>query len=221
MDKSGLFKPKFIDDYNDTINKRWTTVIKLFSKQYDHEIRRIKMEGENKDYESMATLRGINRSGAPQPPPEADTATREYIAAMEERATMQDSHIKDLMKHGSPTTIPATDGTSEASVITGGCNCSSSTTGQQLTELQSAPATLMKTVSSQASAMTSLTNQVAAGNNKCDGGSGNRERTRDKKPKEKHTCTKCKLLVWCEEEKCPEYKRNADKCWAGWKSALK
>ena len=64
-----------------------------------------------------------------------------------------------------------------------GTNHSSSTTNQKLTKLQSALATLMTKVSSQASAMTALTSQVAAGNNKRDGGGGNRARTGDKKPK--------------------------------------
>ena len=83
MDKSELFEPKFINDYDDTPDKRGTTVIELFAKKYDRETCRIKREGEKKDYESMAALRGINRGGAPQPPPEADMATREYISAME------------------------------------------------------------------------------------------------------------------------------------------
>ena len=166
----------------------------------------------------MADLRRMIRGGAPQPPPEADMATREYIAAMEERATLQDSHIDDLMERGPTTTIPATDGASAASVITRGSNRSVSTTGHQLNKLQSDLATLITAVSSQASAMTALTNQVAAG--KRDGGGGNGTRTGDKNPKEKHTCTKCKLLVWHKEENCPECERNTDKRWGGSKSEL-
>ena len=72
MEKSGLFEPKFIKDYDDTLDKRWTTVVKLFAKQYDREIRRIKREGENKDNKNMAALHEINRGGANQPPPEAE-----------------------------------------------------------------------------------------------------------------------------------------------------
>ena len=33
VDKSGLFEPKFIDDYDDTPEKRWTTVVELFAKK--------------------------------------------------------------------------------------------------------------------------------------------------------------------------------------------
>ena len=158
-------------------------------------MRRIKREGENKGYDSMAALHGIHCGDAPQPPPEADMATREYIAVMEERTTMQYAYIKGLMEHGPPTTIPATDGEAAASVITRGSNRSGSTADQQLKELQSALATLMTTISYQASAMTALTNKMAAGNNKHDGGGRNRAQTGDKNPKDKHTCTKCKLLV--------------------------
>ena len=32
MDKSGLFKSKFIGDYENTPDKRWTTVVDLFAK---------------------------------------------------------------------------------------------------------------------------------------------------------------------------------------------
>ena len=42
MDKSGLFEPKFINDYDNTPDKRWTTVVDLFAKQYDSKMRRIK-----------------------------------------------------------------------------------------------------------------------------------------------------------------------------------
>ena len=174
MDKSGLLEPKFIDDYDDTPDKRWTTVVKLFVKQYDREMRRIKQEGENKDYESMTALHGMNRGGAPPPPPEPYIATQEYISTIEERATLQDAHIEDIMGRVPPTTIPANDGTAAASVIMRGSNQSSSTTGQQLNKLQSALATLLTTVSSQASVMTALTNQVAAGITKREGVGGNR-----------------------------------------------
>ena len=96
---------------------------------------------------------------------------------MEERATLQDAHIEDLMGCGPPTTIPDTDGAAAASVITRGGNRSSTTTGQQHNELRSVLATLMMTVSSQALAMTAITNQVAAGNTTRDGIGGNRTRT--------------------------------------------
>ena len=80
----------------------------------------------------MASLPRMNRSGTPPPPPEADIAMQEYIAAMEERATLQDDHIEDLMGCGPPTTISATDSASEASVITRVSNRRISTTGQKL-----------------------------------------------------------------------------------------
>ena len=104
------------------------------------------------------------------------------------------------MERGPPTTIPATNGAAEASMIMRESNRSGSTTGQQLNKLQSALATLTMTVSSQASAMTAITNQVAAGNTTRDGIGGNRTRTGGGKPKEKHTCPKCKLLLWHKEE---------------------
>ena len=102
MDKSGLFEPNFIGDYDDTPDKQWTMVVDLFTKKYDRKMRPIKREGENKDYKSMADLSGMKRGGAPQPSPKVDMETREYIAAIEERATLQDDHIKDIMDAGLP-----------------------------------------------------------------------------------------------------------------------
>ena len=42
MENSWLFKPKFIDDYDDTPDKIWMTVVELFAKKYDRGMRRIK-----------------------------------------------------------------------------------------------------------------------------------------------------------------------------------
>ena len=90
----------------------------------------------------------MNHGGAPPTPHEAYIETQEYIAAMEERATLQDDHIEDLMGCGPPTTISATDSASEARVITRVSNRRISTTGQKLNKLQSSLATLLMTVSS-------------------------------------------------------------------------
>ena len=54
MEKSGLFDSKFIDDYDDEADKSWITTGTIFVKKYDREMRRIKWEAENRDYESMA-----------------------------------------------------------------------------------------------------------------------------------------------------------------------
>ena len=42
MEKSGLFEPKFIDDYNDEVDKSWATTTNRFVKQYDRETRRVR-----------------------------------------------------------------------------------------------------------------------------------------------------------------------------------
>ena len=57
MEKSGLFEPKFIDDYDDEVEKSWATTTNRFVKQYDCETRRVRREADSKDYESMAAIR--------------------------------------------------------------------------------------------------------------------------------------------------------------------
>ena len=59
MEKSGLFEPKFIDDYDDGVNKSWATTTNHFVKQYDRETRSVRREADSKDYESMAAIRGL------------------------------------------------------------------------------------------------------------------------------------------------------------------
>ena len=174
-------------------------------------MRRIKREAEKKDYKSMAAIRGVRRGdnlGTPEPPTTADATAQEYISALEEKAALQNAHIKELMAHNLPTTVPATDVAAATSTITGGTSRSSKTSSQ-LTELQSSLVEMMKTVATQATAMTALTKQVAEGANRRGesrrnyvrrGGGRRGNDNKDKPPEEKHTLPKCKLQVWHKEE---------------------
>ena len=233
MEKSGLFETKFIDDYADEVEEYWATTTNRFVKQYDREIRHVRREADSKDYESMAAIRGLcqQKRNPPSTVPAAATAT-EYIAALEEKAALQDEHIEELLAHGPPTLVPTTDIAATASTITSESSrhsSASSASTQQLTELQASLAAMIKTVTTQAAAITALTKQVADGaSTREDRRRGDGRRTsvrrgdRDKKPPtEKHACPKCKLQVWHKEENCPEQERNSQKRWAGWKSALK
>ena len=206
-EKSGLFESKFIDDYNDEADKLWTTTGTIFMKQYDREMRCMKREAENRDYESMAAIRGVSRGdnlGTPEPPTTADATEQEYITALEEKAAMQDAHIEQLMARNPPATVPATDVSAATSTIKGGTSRISKTS-TQLSEMQSSLATMMKKVATQATAMTALSKQVAEGANRHGDsrrnddhrGSGRHDdNKKDKPPAEKHTCPKCKLQVW-------------------------
>ena len=229
MGKSEIFEPKFIDDYDDEVDKSWATTTNRFVKQYDRKTRRVRREADSKDYESMAAVRGLcQRNGKPSTAPAAATAT-EYIAALEEKAALQDEHIEELLAYSPPALVPTTDVAAAASTITSGSSRHSSARTQQLTELQAYLAAMIKTVATQAAAMTALTKQVANGaSTRDDGRRGDGRRTSDRRgngdkkpPTEKHACPKCKLQVWHKEENCPEYERNSHKRWAGWKSALK
>ena len=183
---------------------------------------RIKWEADNRDYKSMAEIRGVSRGnniGTPKPPTMVEATEQEYITALEEKAEMQDAHIEKLMARNPPATVPATDIAAATSTITGGTSHSSKTS-TQITELQSSLAAIIKTVATQATAMTALTKQVAEGANRHSNSRGNDERkgsgrfgdnNKDKPPSKKHTCPKCKLQVWHKEENCPDFARNAHK----------
>ena len=206
MEKSGLFESKFIDDYDDKVDKSWATTTNSFVKQYDCRTRRVRREADSNNYESMAAIRGLSRGkGKPSTAPAAVTAT-EYIAALEEKLALQDEHIEELLAHGPPALVPTTDVAAAASTITSGSSRHSSTSSastQQLTKLQASLAAIIKTVATQAAAMTALTKQVADGaSTRDDGRRGDGRRTSDRRgdgdkktQTEKHACPKCKLQV--------------------------
>ena len=170
----------------------------LFVKQYNRETRRVRREADNKDYESMAAIRGLRQGkGQPSIAP-ADATATEYIAALEEKAELQYEHIEELLAHSPRALVPTTDVAAAASTITSGASRHISASTQQLTELQASLAAMIKTVTTQAEAMTALTKQVADGASTChDGRRGDGRRTSgrrgdgDKKPPtEKHACPK-------------------------------
>ena len=143
----------------------------------------------------------------------------EYIAALEEKAALQDNRIEELLARGPPTLVPTTDVAAAARKITSGASRHSSASTQKLIKPQSSLAAMMNTVTMQAEAMTALTKQVAnVAITRDDGRRGNGHRNGDRRgnkekkpPAEKHACPKCKLQVWHEEENCPEYDCNAHK----------
>ena len=159
MEKSGIFESNFINDYNDKAYKSWTATGTIFVRQYDREMQRIKKEAENKYYDSMASIRGVshgNNLGTPVPPTTSNATAQKYITAQEGKAAMQGAHIKELMVRNPPATVPATDVSAATSTITGGDGCSRKTI-THLTKLQSSLTAMMKTVATQATAMTALT----------------------------------------------------------------
>ena len=86
-------------------------------------MRRINQEAENKEYNSMADIRGVSRGdnlGTPEPPTTADATEQEYITALEEKVEIQDAHIKELMARNPPATVPSSNVTAATSTITGG-----------------------------------------------------------------------------------------------------
>ena len=197
IEKSGLFESKFIDNYDDEAEKSWTATGTIFVRKYDRDMRRIKREAENKYYKSMAAMRGVSRSdnlGTPMPPRTANATAQEYIAVLEGKAAMQDARIEELIARNPPATVPTTDVAAATSTITGGTGRSRKKS-TQLTELHSFLATMMKTVATQAAAMTALNKQVVEGANRRSDirrkydrrGSGRRGDENKEKPQQKNT----------------------------------
>ena len=86
---------------------------------------------------------------------------------------MQDEHIEELLAHGPPALVPTTDIAAAASTITSESSRHSSASiasTQQLIELQASLVAMIKTVATQAAAMTALTKQVTDGTSTRDDG---------------------------------------------------
>ena len=91
MDMSGIYKNKFLEDYDKNEGEIWRT----------------KKETGQKEYESAAALHKRNRDynrnrnvGATQEAPtEASTAAMEYITELEERSAIQDRKTAKLENH--------------------------------------------------------------------------------------------------------------------------
>ena len=104
---SRLYKNDFLEDYDKRNDQSWEKTVKVFTKQYDREIRRTKKEIGQKEYESAAALHKRNRDynrnrnvGATQEAPtEASTAAMEYITELEERSAIQDRKTAKLENH--------------------------------------------------------------------------------------------------------------------------
>ena len=57
---SGLYENEFLEDYDESGDQSWYKTVKIFTKQYDREIRRTKKETGQKEYDSAAALRKRN-----------------------------------------------------------------------------------------------------------------------------------------------------------------
>ena len=107
----------------------------------------------------------------PRQKPRASTAAMEYIAALEERSAIQDRKIAELENHGRAVSIPPTD-TAAASTLLGGIIRSrGSKVNIQLMEIKAAMQKIAETVSSQATLVAALTQQIT--NNGGGGGGRN------------------------------------------------
>ena len=140
----------------------------------------------------------------------------EYIAALEERLSIQDRKIKELENHSRTVSIPPTD-TSAASTISG---ISSQSSGSRVDEMKAAMQKMSETVSSQETLVAYFTKHIAnngGGGGGSNGGDGGKPTVK----KDNHKCKKCKKMVWHKEEDFLEYERNTHKRWVAWESALK
>ena len=101
----GLFKSKFLYDWEETANKLWGATHLHFTWQFNKERRKLKREKSQKHYEISAVFREtphlhtleISQGGATATTIDSSfTAAMDYAAALEEKSNAQSKRIIDL-----------------------------------------------------------------------------------------------------------------------------
>ena len=170
----GLFEARFLDDWEESLDKSWAFTLPLFVNQFNKERRTLERANNNKNFASANVFRERHSTGghAPTFAPTAPTTTTadynaamEYAAAMEAKSTAQDGRIlelEDALDDQTALTLPSELAASATTATTGAAAAA--------TEL----AAMRAMIQSLAATVAALTTKSAT-----DGGGGGRGR--DKK----------------------------------------
>ena len=97
----GLFKDRFLDDWEENTNKTWKVTLPLFTAQFNKERRTLERQHQEKTYESSNVFWECGAAGSfgqsTETTADSDyTAAMEYAAALEDRSTKKEGHIIKL-----------------------------------------------------------------------------------------------------------------------------
>ena len=217
----GLFEARFLDDWEESLDKSWEVTLPLFVNQFNKERRTLERANNNKNFASANVFRERHSTGghAPNAPPKTNAdyeAAMEYAAAMEAKSTAQEGRIlelEDALDGHTALTLPSELAASATTAMTGAAAAA--------TKL----AAMRAMIQSLAATVTALTAKSAT-----DGGGGGRGR--DKKggggppngtveTPGTHKCINCKLWVKHKDANCYELAANAAKRFPGWVTRLK
>ena len=221
----GLFEARFLDDWEESLDKSWASTLPLFVTQFNKERRTLERANNNKNFASANVFRERHSTGghAPTFAPIGPTTTTadynaamEYAAAMEAKSTAQEGRIlelEDALDRHTALTLPSELAASATTATTGAAAAT--------TKL----AAMRAMIQSLAATVTALTTKSAT-----DGGGGGR--VRDKKggggPSNgtvetpgTHKCVNCKSWVKHKDANCYKLAANAAKRFPGWVTRLK
>ena len=221
----GLFEARFLDDWEESLDKSWATTLPLFVTQFNKERRTLERANNNKNFASANVFRerhAIN-SRAPTFAPTAPTTTTadynaamEYAAAMEAKSTVQEGRILELenaLDDQTALTLPHELAASATNATTATASASAAAT-----EL----AVMKAMIQSLAATVTSLTTKSAT-----DGGRGRDKKGRGNPPNGTietpgtHKCVNYNLWVKHKDANCYDLAANAAKRFPGWVTRLK
>ena len=217
----GLFEARFLDDWEESLDKSWPVTLLLFANQFNKERRTLERANNNKNFASTNVFRERHATGAyaPNAPPTTNAdydAAMEYAAAMEAKSTAQEGRIlelEDALDGRTAVTFPSELAASATTATTGAAAAAT-----KLAAMRAMIQSLVATV-------TALTAKSTTG-----GGGGGRGR--DKKggggppngtveTPGTHKCVNCKLWVKHKDANCFELAVNAAKRFPGWVTRLK
>ena len=144
-----IFESKFLDDWEEALDKTWASTKPLFVTQYNKEQRNIDRESKCTPYKSNTEFREIT---APAPPSIAqDTSDKaayeaaiEYAQALEEQTTVQAAEILALKSVGGTTSTVVSDFAASAVAAPSSASADLTTLQTMVSQLATTVATLSK-----------------------------------------------------------------------------
>ena len=153
-----IFESKFLDDWEEALDKTWAATKPLFVTQYNKDNREFNRESKRTPYERSASFREIAAPAPQSIAHDSDKATYEaaieYAQVLEEQTTVQATEILDLKSvSGTNTTVVSNFAASAVAAP--------STASVNLTALQTMVAQLATTVATLSKNIVAGTSDVA------------------------------------------------------------
>ena len=215
----GLFKARFLDNWEENTTKTWKVTLPLFTTQFNKEWRTLERQHQANTFESSNVFYKHDAAGSfgwftATTSDSEYTAAMEYAAALEYRSTQQEGCILDLKAslYGQTTITLLTDLSASAAESTAATSTASTKMGaiRDVIQIMAASVTTLSTKT--------LSDGGGGGHRKgCNGGGGGDGTTQTP---DIHKCANFKKWVKHKDANCFELEANTEKRFTSWFSRL-